>query len=131
MFGRDIQQYHTLWTHHRNGDITKEGFLFLPTLDSKAKYLLIFSLKTVIISQLFLCLLPALPLNSAGASYETMVLMQCQSKPLWSGTAPNKVLRRIWGWMNPKEIICPYKGLPQLLRKKFKEGSLFIQQWVF
>lgn len=54
--------------------------MFLPTLDSRAKYFLILSLKMVIISQLFLCLLPTLPLNSAGASAESRVLMQCHIK---------------------------------------------------
>lgn len=81
MFGRDIQQYHTLGIHQRNDDFTTEGLMFLPTLDTKAKYFLILSLKTVIMSQLFLCLLPTVPLNSAGASAESRVLMQCHIKP--------------------------------------------------
>lgn len=37
IFGRDIEQYHTLWIYHRNDDFTKEGLIVLPTLESKAR----------------------------------------------------------------------------------------------
>lgn len=94
-FGRDVHQYHKSECTAGMMTSPKKGSYCYPHEKVKQWYFLVLSLRTVITSQPFLCLLPTLPLNSAPVSSESMVLMQCYIKLSGSGTALNKVLRRI------------------------------------